>query len=242
MNWRAVGIVILSLLIGFAADAGATYWFATTPQGQKVIRDFLVKQTTLAAQREGVATPEVSLASSTPPTLPVPKTYASESYYLAVNNVLRDIFEIDKVNNELGPILEKLNTATITCTFERFYDLMGAARALANRNDALVAQFGVHLNSLQSANTATTDALTKTQTNTLVESGRTLHGALKTYAQALQELLYGGTPTSAQIEDFQQKVIATTGASQNFSDSFKPLFEHMLQELKRIVATSTPER
>ncbi|MDE2071304.1 MAG: hypothetical protein KGI70_01050 [Patescibacteria group bacterium] len=233
---RTIGITLLVFVLSTALDAGVLYWAGTTPQGQRMLRDFLVAH--YQAPQAPASIPQAT--SSQQAYFPIPKEDATEDYYLAFNNVLRDTYQLNDVNTQLGPVLDQLNQLTLSCRYTDFYDLITEARQLANRNSTLAAQFNLHISALGEANVKTSDALIKSTTNSTVTAGQALGGALTTYAAAIQDLLYGDTPTSAQLSDIQNKVAALEGASQNFADALKPLLQRIGDEIKRLTATSTP--
>mgnify|MGYP001560190942 CR=1 FL=1 len=223
---HSILLIVLSLVAGFALDAGVTYYAATTPKGQALLRDFLVAQT----QKNAAALPPLVASSTmvyTQRTLPVPESYTSYDYFIAINNVINDIGLINNVNVTLGPVLVQLNQKTLSCTYNGFYDLMNQARTLANQNQAMAAQFLIHINTLATANAQTKDAITKVDTLALVAAGQTLGAALQNYATGVQNILYGDTPTSAQVAELESQVNAAMGASQSFADSLKPLIKHI---------------
>ena len=117
---------------------------------------------------------------------------------------------------------------------------MNEAHQLADKNQTLISQLGFHLSALAAANTQTKDAITKTDTQALVTAGTALTGSLQAYAAAVNGLLAGDTPTSAQIAEFQSLVNVATGASQSFANALQPLLEHIVAADQQLSATSTP--
>ncbi len=239
MTLRSTGIAVIGFLTALALGAAVEYWFATTPAGQALLRNFLIVQT----QKQAV----ISDTDTTIPTpvyktgtLPIPESYATTEYFLAINNVIADIALINNASIELGPLLERLNLQTLSCSFNGFYDLMGQARAVANRNQALASQFLMHISSLSSANVKTMDAITKSQTQSLVVTGQTLGEALQTYVTNIQTLLYGDTPTSAELAEFEVKMTSVVAASQTFADALTPLLQHIGTEVQRLSDSTTP--
>jgi len=168
-------------------------------------------------------------------TLPVPESYASYDYFISINNVINDIGLINNVNVMLGPVLVQLNQKTLSCTYNSFYDLMNQARTLANQNQALAAQFIVHINALTAANTQTKDVITKVDTQALVAAGQSLGTALQTYATGVQNILYGDMPTSAQVAELESQVNSAMGASQSFADALKPLIKHIGEGAQAVI-------
>jgi len=226
---RPLLFILLGLAISTVIDAGALYYAGKTPQGRAFIRDFLVSQ-----NQAGVIT-QVSAASTTPPgILPVPQAYATQEYFVAINNVIQDLFAINTTNERLGPLLDTLNRQTLSCSYAGFYEAMGQAHQLANKNQTLTSQLAFHLTELATANVQTKDIVTKAGTQALVTAGT---------ASAANGLLAGDTPTSAQIADFQSKVNVATGASQSFADAFKPLLQRIIDANQAAIdAASTTTR
>jgi hypothetical protein len=243
MTLRTTLLVLLSVIIGFAIAAGAIYVLALTPGGQGLMRDFLVIQT---AKREAAL--PTATASSTPVyktgILPIPESYATTDYFTAINNVLSDIALVNNANMALAPLLTKLDAKTISCSYDGFYDLMGQARALSNQNQALAAQFIIHMTALAAANTETKDAITKSDTQTLITAGQALGSALQTYATSVQNILYGNTPTTAQIAEVQSQVNTAQGDAQTFADALKPLLQRIIAGDQAVIdaASSTPAK
>jgi len=239
MTWRSIGIAIIGFFLALALGAAAEYWFASTPAGQALLRDFLVSQTQKQANADIADIASSTLVYKTG-TLPIPESYATTEYFLAINNVIADIALINNASIELAPVLERLNLQTLSCSFNGFYDLMGQARAVANRNQALASQFLMHISSLSSANVKTMDAITKSQTQALVTAGQTLGAALQTYVTNIQTLLYGDTPTSAELAEFEAKMTSVVEASQVFADALTPLLQHIGTEVQRLSDSTTP--
>ena len=236
---RPLLFILLGLAISTVIDASALYYAGKTPQGRAFIRDFLVSQ-----NQAGVIT-QVSAASTTPPgILPVPQAYATQEYFVAINNVIQDLFAINTTNERLGPLLDTLNRQTLSCSYAGFYEAMGQAHQLANKNQTLTSQLAFHLTELATANVQTKDIVTKAGTQALVTAGTAFTASLQAYASAANGLLAGDTPTSAQIADFQSKVNAATGASQSFADAFKPLLQRIIDANRAAIeaASSTPVR
>jgi hypothetical protein len=239
--WRSIGLVLITFVVGAVLDFGTAYVAGTTPQGQMFLRDFLVAQEQKAAAAEPAATSSAQMLYPQR-LLPVPQSYANYAYFIAINNVVADIALINNANVELGPVLVTLDQKTLSCSYDGFYDLMDNARTLANKNQALAAQFVMHLNDLAAANTQTTDAITKSETAAAVSAGQALGASLAQYATTVQNILYGDTPTSAQIAALQSQANAVQGASQTFADALKPLVAHIGdadQALIKAAATST---
>ncbi len=242
MTWRSTTIAVIGFIAVLILEIGVGYWFVTSSTGQGIMRDFLVSQIgKRIAAEPAITAPPAPLYQKT--TLPIPERYATYDYFIAINNVIADIALINNANLELGPALDDLNTKTLACSFNGLYDLMGRARVLANRNQALAAQFLMHINSLAAANAKTSDAVTKSQTQTLVSAGQILGESLQAYGTGVQTLLYGDTPRSDDIAKFQAQVAATIDASQVFADALKPLLAHIGKEIDRLsAASSTPAR
>jgi hypothetical protein len=238
---RSLLYILLGVVVGAAVALVGAYFFAKGASGQVILRDFLVGQSKPVVETQAVVTkPTSSAASSTAPTvLLVPKTYATQDYFLAINNVLQDLYAINTTNTQLGPLLETLNRQTLSCSYIGFYEAMGQAHQLANKNQTLVSQLSFHLTALAAANTQTKDAVTKANTQALVAAGTSFLTALQGYASAANGLLAGDTPTSAQIADFQSKVNSVAGSSQAFATALKPLLSHIV-DADKAVASSTP--
>ena len=97
---RPLLFILLGLAISTVIDAGALYYAGKTPQGRAFIRDFLVSQ-----NQAGVIT-QVSAASTTPPgILPVPQAYATQEYFVAINNVIQDLFAINTTKERAEPLV-----------------------------------------------------------------------------------------------------------------------------------------
>ena len=239
---RVALLIAVVLLFNTALDLGASYLLAKTPAGQALLRDFLVNQ----AQKSFVVL-SPALGTSTPSTppglLPVPESYATRDYFDAINNVLQDIFAINVTNAQLGPLLDMLNRQTLSCSYVGFYENMGRAHQLANKNQTLVSQLTFHLSALASANVQTKDAITQADTLALIATGAVFTSSLQEYASASNGLLIGDTPTSAQIAEFQSKVNSATGASQSFANALKPLLQHIIDGSQAVInSSSAPAR
>ncbi len=239
-RWHSLYSGALGFVIGVALVGGGLYVFVHSAPGLSFIRDLLVAQATRQYAGTTLASSSLLYQKSA---LPIPQSYADYDYFLAINNVINDVALVNNANIELGPVLEQLNEKTLSCNFEGFYDLMGTARSLSNKNLALSTQFAVHLSALASANARAKDALLKSQTQDAVAAGQSLTEALEAYGSEVQSLLFGSTPTSGQLTELSTKVAAASAASQNFGSAFKPLLERILSEDKRLSsATSTPIR
>ena len=239
---RVALLIAVVLLFNTALDLCATYLLAKTPAGQALLRDFLVNQSqksfAVLSPALGPSTPSIP-----PGVLPVPESYATRDYFDAINNVLQDIFAINATNARLGPLLDILNRQTLSCSYVGFYEAMGQAHQLANKNQTLVSQLTFHLSALASANIQTKDAITKADTLALIATGATFTASLQEYASASNGLLIGDTPTSAQISEFQSKVNSATGASQSFANALKPLLQRIIEGSQSVInASSAPAR
>jgi len=235
---RVALLIAVVLLFNTALDLGASYLLAKTPAGQALLRDFLVNQSqksfAVLSPALGTSTPSIP-----PGVLPVPESYATRDYFDAINNVLQDIFAINATNARLGPLLDILNRQTLSCSYVGFYEAMGQAHQLANKNQTLVSQLTFHLSALASANIQTKDAITKADTLALIATGATFTASLQEYASASNGLLIGDTPTSAQISEFQSKVNSATGASQSFANALKPLLQRIIEGSQAVINSSS---
>lgn len=236
--------MFIGIALGVILALGAAYAFAKNAAGQAMLRDFLVAQNKAALAAQPAFAPQA--ASSTPPaTLPVPAAYATEEYFVAINSVIQDLYALNTVNLQLGPLLDQLNRQTLSCSYAGFYELMGQAHKLANKNQTLVSQLGFHLSALATANAKSKDIITKAGTQALVTEGSAFTAALQEYAALLNQLLIGDTPTAEQVSGFQAQVNAVAGASQKFADELKPLLQHIADGDRAIInaaASSTPAR
>ena len=237
-TWRAIGLALAVILVSLVAELGGEYWFATTPTGQGILRNFLASQ----AQKDA-AQYDTTEVSSTPiyktGVLPVPSAWVTTDYFTAVNNVINDIALLNNANIEINSLLNKLSIKMLTYTFDGYYELMGQARQSSNLNQALVAQLAVHLSDLATANVLTKDAITKLGTQTAVTTGQSFTSMFDTYNSSIQTFLYGDAPTQSQIDDMGQKQENVLNASQAFADALKPLLEHILAEDLRISAAAS---
>jgi len=239
---RTLLFILLGIAFGTTLAVVGAYFFAKTTGVQALMRDFLVNQ----GQKSFVVL-SPALGTSTPSTppgvLPVPESYATHDYFDAINNVLQDIFAISATNEQLGPLLDMLNRQTLSCSYVGFYENMGLAHQLANKNQTLVSQLTFHLSALASANVQTKDAITKADTLALVAAGASFTDSLQEYASAANGLLIGDTPTSEQMAGFQSKVNAATGASQSFANALKPLLQRIIEGSQAVInASSTTTR
>jgi hypothetical protein len=156
----------------------------------------------------------------------VPKAYASEAYYVAINNVVNDVNELNAVNVSLAPVLDQLNTQSLSCNFNGFYGLMTNAQDLVAKDQALTTQFASDIAALNAANADTTDQTTKTDTATAVAAGQQFQQELESYTSELSEILAGGVPTSAQVSGLSVAVNAAHDASAQFSTDVQALIAH----------------
>lgn len=248
-TWRALGILLAGIVIGIVVLAAGGYTYAGTANGQGLLRDFMVAQAQQAAQQPpqgssnqsalSATSTAIAVAATSSPIVLIPKTYASQDYFLALNEIVSDITAINQNNVALGPVLEQLNALSLSCSYQNFYDLMTQARALADKNQVLTAQFGQHLIALNAANMATADAVLKSDTFALITPGQAFGQQMQTYASAVQSLLYGGTPTSAQLTTFQNTVAQTADASQAFAAVLTPLLNYIVTVDQQLSNTST---
>src|SRR3989344_2662063 len=239
---RVALLIAVVLLFNTALDLGASYLLAKTPAGQALLRDFLVNQ----AQKSFVVL-SPALGTSTPSTppglLPVPESYATRDYFDAINNVLQDIFAINVTNAQLGPLLDMLNRQTLSCSYVGFYENMGRAHQLANKNQTLVSQLTFHLSALASANVQTKDAITKADNLALIATGAVFTSSLQEYASASNGLIIGDTPTRAQRAAPHSNENSATGASQSFANALKPLLQHIIDGSQAVInSSSAPAR
>ena len=118
---RSLVYIVIGIIVGAVIALGGVYIFAKGASGQVLLRDFLIAQNkTLPAAQGPAATSTSAAASSTPPRiLLVPKSFATEDYFTAINNVIQDVFAINAANAQLGPLLDTLERQTLSCTYLR---------------------------------------------------------------------------------------------------------------------------
>lgn len=228
VHMRTTLWILLGCIVGLALSAAGVFFFMRSEAGISFLRDYIVEASKTPTSETPYIPPVQTNSSATstpqaPKVVLVPKKYATEQYFFAINNVVADILAMDEVNRELGPVLGELNAKTLSCTFGGIYDLMTQARTLAQKNQTLAAQFSLHMNDLSAANTQTSDALTKSLTGKALVSGQAFGTSLQTYAAAVQSLLSGDVPNAQTLAAFDAQARSTKAAGETFNADFLPL-------------------
>lgn len=239
---RGLSLILVGVIVGAIAALAGGYYVLASPVGESLIRNYFVPRPEVAAPEQNTPAPS-SVATSSPQTnasstvVLVPKAYANEAYYVAINRVVDDINKLNAVNVSLAPVLDVLNTQSLSCDFRGFYDHMTTARDLVDQDQTLTAQFASDLSDFSTANAATTDATTKTYTADAVSAGQALQQRLQTYTSTLSQILIGDVPTSAQTTELTNEVTATHDASQLFSTKMQVLLEHFGEAVQNAIQT-----
>lgn len=223
---RVVSLLLVGIVLGAACALVGGYYVLASPAGDSLIRDYFVPRTNTSAIQAAAASSTAALEAASSTVLIVPKAYASEAYYVAINAVNNDVDQLDAVNISLAPVLAQLNSQALSCNFDGFYGVMTSAQNLVSKDGALATQFGTDLAAFSAANAETTDPTTKTDTDAAVAAGQQFQIQLESYSSGLAQILAGGVPTSAQVTGLYNQVTATHAASLQFSSAMQTLLEH----------------
>lgn len=203
---RTTLIFSVGVLAGVAVALPAGFFvLLNTSQGQGLIRSYTssVQQwpdTTALAEQSGgsLDAQEVQRALTTPAQLAVPKQYGTEAYAKSLSAVIKDLQTLATSTNQLGSLLVRMNTQSLSNDFGGFFDLIVQAKLLVSQQKTLSSTFAQDLSDLASANQTVPDAVTKSLTQTLVSSGRPISTDLNSYLALLDQLL-SGTPPSSEL-------------------------------------------
>lgn len=229
---RLIAVLILGVLVGGAVGAVGTILFLRSDAGASLIAQYITTQPQWPDVNPGQSastTQAIQEFINGSATIPVPKTYASPEYAAALNASLRDVATIAASSSELTTLLTTINNQSLEHNYNGFFDLIVQAKAMVATQSDRVAHFGQDLSILAVANQSTTDAVTKSATQDLVEAGTTLQQGLQTFTASLNELLSGSVPTAAQVEALKEQATSLESQAASFANSSKTLEQHLLE-------------
>jgi hydrogenase maturation factor HypF (carbamoyltransferase family) len=227
---RALGILLIGLVVGAAAggvgtvallrsDVGAgliAQYISTQPQWPDVGGGVDIKQAQAAAQ-------DVIAGTAT---LPVPKAYGTQQYGVALNTSLRQVAIIASSSAQLSTLLIAINNKSLAHDYTGIFDLVVEAKSDIAQQKDQVATLGQDLAVLSQINQSTPDATTKSATQDLIAKGNQLQVSLTTYNATLAKLLNGAVPTTQQIDDLKAQATALQGYATEFTAAAQTLEQH----------------
>lgn len=233
-----IGGVVAGILVGAALAVLGMFVLVRSDAGQQMLRSYYTAQ----AQQEIIknattATPQGNgtsgVASSSVAVVLVPKAYATQNYYLAINGTVNAYNTIAADSEKLAPLLITIRSRASSGDFDGIVNWVIEARTTINDVQRATAQFNQGLSALQVANQTTTDATTKSLTYDLIALGGPLHSDFDQLWILLAATLDGSGPSAQVLADIsaqQQKVTADSAA---FSAKVKELlarFEAAVQK------------
>lgn len=209
-----VGIIV-GIFIGVALCLAGGYLLLKSASGSSLLREYFVSAAISQVASGQVAT--LPTVSSVPVNVPVPKQFAGQDYYVALNATLNVFDTLASTTMALGDTLEQIQAQANTGNYNGLFNLVYQAKGLIATGQGLNTQFSASLQNLSAANATTTDSQTKAFTDKLLGSGETLHGSIATlYTLVDTTILSGVPPTSAQ----SQTVIAQAQTLETQSQTF----------------------
>jgi len=233
---RSTLLFLAGAIVGVLLGIPAFVLFLRTDAGASVVRSYVVnvpKWPDIAAQ--GVTQADIDRLSSASSTeVQVPAVYATQEYHAALNASLQDIASIGSSYTRLVSLLGEINEKSLKGDFSGFFDLVVEAKTelLAQRqsNTDLLRD----ISDLASANQNTKDAVTKSQTAQLVTAGTALSTAVRANIEAIDAVLEGSVPTTAQIDAMNSTALEAKTALEAFFTALQPIKERFKLKLESV--------
>ena len=232
---KTILLLLIGMLVGAALTVPALVLFLRTDPGGYLLRTYVMT----LPQWPDVNTNDISLpVSQTPATttaqttattstdIAVPKAYATAGYHTALNALAKDVKSFGASYVMLVPVLTTINANSLSHNYNGFFDLIVQAKGMVADEQNDVNNMTVDLNALSSANLDTTDAQTKTMTDSLIAAGGAYRDALVVYVASLNKLLSGSAPTEQQLIDINTQAGAVQSDAQVFDTQAQSLFAH----------------
>src|SRR3989344_9331711 len=227
--WRGFFWFFAGLVAGAALMVAGTYFALRSTAFQSWIRNYFVSVSIQQSSQIASTTPPTQSLQSfavASTTVGVPKSYASKEYYIAINELFFDYTNMLSVGAQIAPLFVKLNSQTAGGNYAGVIDLAIQIKILINKEKEITTSFGQHLVALSVANTATTDAITKSLTQDLISSGNVFRTGLPAYFDALDGIFSGTTPSSDEIARVTSLTQNTTDNLLAFKSKLQMVFDH----------------
>ncbi|MEK7109223.1 MAG: hypothetical protein AAB919_02195 [Patescibacteria group bacterium] len=235
-GWRTFLIFLIGLVAGLGASVLLVFYLFRSDAGQALVRSYMITEekwpdvTALVEQSIGTTSPSAAMrALNVPIVIAVPKAYATQEYGAALNGAVNDLQAIASSTNELGPLLVQLNNQSLGGDFTGFFDLVVKAKILVAGQQTTSARLSQHLTALAAANQQTSDAITKSLTQALLQSGQIVPPALNEYLATLDQVLSGSVPSAALIQDIGAKAKTFSGTLAAFGSDLQKLLSRFGQ-------------
>lgn len=217
------------LIVGAAVMVVAAYFAMQNTNFQNWLRNYFVTVSIQQFSQINTSTPPVQSLKSfetASTTIAVPKAYATQDYYTAINNVYFDYSNMIQVGGQIAPLFAKLNTQTASGDYGGVIDLAVQIKQLISKEKEIANSFGQHLVSLSVANQGSKDPVTKSLTQDIISSGNVFRDGVAPYFDALDGIFSGKPPTSADIAHVTTLAQKTTENLTDFKGKFQLVLNH----------------
>jgi hypothetical protein len=226
-RWHTLSLVIVGALAGALLLLGAEFFLLRTSFVQGFLRSYFasIQTAALPADTTNTEVPHVPLLTTASTTIAVPKAYANQAYFDALNSVVATYNNIIATAAQLAPVMLQINTQATSGNYAGIIDLAVKAKILLAQETSYTASFAQYLTALSVANQATQDAQTKSLTDTLLDLGQRSQSDLSVYFQLLNGLLSGSVPTQEQIQKTTTQSRTVVADVSAFKDALTPLLQ-----------------
>jgi hypothetical protein len=228
MSVKATVITIICFLVGGGLGSAGTVVFLRSDAGVELLRAYVVQPPDwpdvekLVQEKLGTTTSLAELAAARTK-IPVPKSYATDAYAVALNSTVSDLKSIGLASTELGPVLAQLNAKGLTRDYDGLFDLVVKAKTLVTQQQVLSNSFARNISALSAANQATADVQLKSLTQQMTTVAEVVSKDLADYLRNLDAMLSGNMPTNEQILTLGQSATKLSVDIEAFMDVFNEI-------------------
>ncbi|MEK7514574.1 MAG: hypothetical protein AAB587_02020 [Patescibacteria group bacterium] len=203
--------IVLLLIIGFAIGIGGMFVFVSSDY----YKNKLLGTNQSTPDKTNTPGQNTSTADTGERKIIVPKSIATESYYLSINSMVTNLNAIGLLNNDLTVLLNNVKKYNEEKNYEKLFTVVVDAKLLLKEGESYLKTFQASIESLSTANQATKDIPIRSATNKSVAAGREYATALNNYFVSINGLLDGTAPSQAELNDLSKNIdaVKTMGAS-----------------------------
>jgi hypothetical protein len=201
----------LLLVIGLAIGVGGTFILVSSDY----YKNSVLRADSNKAQDTKIPGQSASTTDTGGRKIIIPKSIATESYYISINATVKSFNAIAFLNQDLNLSLNSIKKQNEEKNYENLFNDAVDVKFLLKEGESNLQTLQGNIESLSVANQETKDIAIRSATNKFVTAGREYTIALNNYFVFVDNLLDGTPPNQAELSEVSKKIdaVSTTGTS-----------------------------
>lgn len=216
--------LILGILIGIPVALVGVFVLLGSKTGQDFLLNYYYTSNVSQVGQDLINSPPVEVVL--PANVPVPKSFAGETYYLAINETLNSFNAAATTTIAIGDALENINARAASGVYTGILDMVYEAKNLLVQARQRIVQFDAALSNFEAAGRDVTDSKTKLLSQELVDAGRTIKVSFETEFELIEATLTGVPPTDAQVSALVAQTDVLQAQSRAFGKKLQELVDY----------------